>query len=273
MSDQDLATLLPQVVAIAREAAAVVMRIYNSEQLNVQIKQDNSPVTAADLAANDSIIRGLHRLTPTIPIVSEESLIPDAERLASSEIWLVDPVDGTKEFIKHNGQFTVNIALIRDGTPALGVVAVPAQDMLFYGAADCGAWRQIGTEAPLQLHVQPNRSQPIVAVSGSHPSTITDQWMQLHGLTRTQALGSSLKICYIADHTIDVYPRFTPMFEWDIAAGDAVLRAAGGSLTVYPSGEPMAYNKPSLATPFYIAGNGLPDQAAYRTQSMHEANS
>lgn len=229
------------------------MQIYNSGDFSVQTKQDNSPVTAADLAANVIIIDGLSRLTPTVPIISEESLVGEAAPAAAPHTWLVDPVDGTKEFIKRTGEFTVNIGLIYNDEPVLGVVAVPARQTIYYGAQGIGAFKKTTDGQPEPLQVKPRRPDPIVAISASHPSELTNQWMHDHQFTSTLSAGSSLKFLLLAEGVVDVYPRLSPQHEWDIAAADALLRAAGGRTLEYESGTPMRYNRPDLITPFYIA--------------------
>lgn len=256
-SSLPLADLLPAVITIAKEASKAVMEVYERDEIAVTQKSDDSPLTAADTAANAIIIDGLRRLSPILPIISEESLKHAADRQSSNAVWIVDPVDGTKEFIKRTGEFTVNIALVENGVPVLGVVSAPAVDTLFYGAAGIGAYKQIGDGPVFELTKREPRKDPIVAISASHPSDETAAWMAEHGFTQTKVAGSSLKICYVADGTVDVYPRLGPQSEWDIAAGDAVLRAAGGKLTVYETGEPMTYNKDEMLTPFYIATLGL----------------
>lgn len=256
-SSLPLAQLLPNVIAIARKASKAVMEVYERDEIAVTQKSDDSPLTAADTAANATIIDGLRQLSPILPIISEESLKHAADRHTSPAVWIVDPVDGTKEFIKRTGEFTVNIALVENGQPVLGVVVAPAIDTLYYGASGLGAFKQIGTASAQALTKQPPRTDPIVAISASHPSPETTDWMARHGFTQTKVAGSSLKICYVADGTVDVYPRLGPQSEWDIAAGDAVLRAAGGSLTVFDTSEPMIYNKKDMLTPYYIATLGL----------------
>lgn len=248
-----LSDLLPQVITIAEQAGDAIMNIYNSDDFDVTTKADDSPLTAADTAANNIIIDGLRKLDPVLPIISEETLAHAAGRLTASAVWIVDPVDGTKEFIKRNGQFTVNIALVVDGKPVLGVVLAPALELLYYGAQDVGAFKRNKSGEPTPLTRRLPNVDPIAAISASHPNEETADWLSKHNISQTLSAGSSLKICYVADGTVDVYPRLGPQNEWDIAAADAVLRAAGGAIRDLKTNVPVAYNKPETATPYYVA--------------------
>lgn len=252
-NDQSPPILLPGIIDIAREAGRAVMHVYESDDFEVETKPDDSPLTKADLAANEIIVRRLKELTPNIPIVSEEKLIDDELRLASKKIWLVDPIDGTKEFIKKNGQFTINIGLVDHGKPVLGVVYAPAIDRLYYGVHGEGAYKQRGEEDPVQITVS-REKRPLIAVGSlSHRSPASAEWLEEHDVHETIAVGSSLKVCYVADGTADVYPRIdVHLSEWDIAAADAVLRAAGGTCKVFETGETVTYNKEKLRMPHFI---------------------
>jgi 3'(2'), 5'-bisphosphate nucleotidase len=249
----DTAALIEPVRQIARAAGQRILEIYESD-FDVVAKADESPLTTADLASNRAIVDGLKALTPDIPILTEESSeISFEERSSWSEYWLVDPLDGTKEFIKRNGEFTVNIALIRDHVPVLGVVHVPVFDTDYYGAAGAGAFRRVGEEAAQRL--QPSRlgTGPIRVVgSRSHRGSSLDAYLEKMGAHEMVPMGSSLKICLVAAGDADVYPRLGLTCEWDTAAAQAVVEAAGGQV-IDVDGAPLRYNhKDEYLNPFFI---------------------
>ena len=251
----DPAQLLPRVLEIAELAGAVILEHYATGTA-VKTKADASPVTAADEAGEAVILAALRDLTPDVPIVAEEAVaagrIPD---VGDAPFWLVDPLDGTKEFISGNGEFTVNIGLIEQRTPILGVVLAPARGLAWWGAAGLGAHRrENGTVRPIQVRPRPAKAAVAVA-SRSHREAATDAWLQAEGIEDTVSAGSSLKFCLVAEGRADVYPRFGPTMEWDTAAGDAVLRAAGGRVLT-TDGEPFLYVKPSFRNPGFIAFGG-----------------
>jgi 3'(2'), 5'-bisphosphate nucleotidase len=222
----------------------------------VAVKADASPVTAADEAGEAVILAGLRELTPGVPIVAEEAMakgeIPD---VGQGPFWLVDPLDGTKEFISKNGEFTVNIGLIEGRQPILGVVLAPAKGLAWWGSMGQGACRREGG-AVSQIRVRPRPAQAAVAVaSRSHRDAETDAWLAVEGITDTVSAGSSLKFCLVAGGKADVYPRFGPTMEWDTAAGHAVLLAAGGRVSTV-AGEPFRYAKPGFKNPGFIAEGG-----------------
>ncbi len=222
--------MLEQVNQIARLAGSEILDIYNHHDPDIQLKDDNSPVTAADLAANKIIIEGLTALTPDIPILSEEAVVPWSERQHWQTYWLVDPLDGTKEFIKRNGEFTVNIALVSAGKPILGVVYAPVLDEL-YCAAEGQAWKESAGKRQL-ITVKP-ATPPLVVVSRSHldkDEELMDYLRQL-GEHQTVSVGSSLKFCLVAEGRAQLYPRFGPTNIWDTGAGHAVAIAAGAKVT------------------------------------------
>lgn len=247
--------LLPELVAIADRAGAVLLEHYD-RGVTVSAKADESPVTAADHAAEAVILAGLRALTPSIAIVAEEEVA--AGRLPAvvgDRFWLVDPLDGTKEFISRNGEFTVNIGLVDDGQPVLGVVAAPARGVAWWGALGHGATRREGGEARA-IRVRPRPGEGVVAVaSRSHRDAATDAWLAEQGIRDTVSAGSSLKFCLVAEGRADVYPRFGRTMEWDTAAGHAVLLAAGGRV-VDADGAPLRYGKPGFANPSFIAHGG-----------------
>jgi len=237
------AAVREDVIALAHDAAAAILGIYDSE-FAVQHKDDDSPLTAADLAAHRCIVDGLARITPEIPVLSEESAheVPTAMRRQWSRLWLVDPLDGTREFVKRNGEFTVNIALIVDGIAVWGVVQAPVTGELWHGGAGLGAFRRKGL-AETPLHARAPATPPLrVAASRSHRDTRTQAFIDRMGDTEPVGLGSSLKFCKLAEGTLDVYPRFGPTSEWDTAAGQCVLEGAGGAV-LDPQGRPFRYNQ------------------------------
>jgi 3'(2'), 5'-bisphosphate nucleotidase len=230
-------------IALAREAASKIMAVYAGE-FAVEHKDDRSPLTAADLASHHCIVAGLERLAPDIPILSEESAgdVPAVVRREWRRMWLVDPLDGTREFVKRNGEFTVNIALIEDGVPMFGVVQQPTTGALWWGARGVGAFKRDG-DADTPLHVRAPATAPLrVAASRSHRDERTEACMARMGDVEPIGVGSSLKFCMLAEGAMDVYPRFGPTSEWDTAAAQCVLEAAGGAV-FDPRGRPLSYNQ------------------------------
>jgi 3'(2'), 5'-bisphosphate nucleotidase len=251
-----LATLRDAATSIAEEAALEIMRIYAGEH-GVRDKDDRSPVTDADHAAEAVILAGLRTLTPGAVIIAEEEVA--AGRIPSLDgkaFWLVDPLDGTKEFIKRNGEFTVNIALVEDGRPTLGIVLAPATETLWRGARGLGADKREGKGAftPMKTRTPPAAGLTACASRSHGTYSDLDIWFRNNNLTvveRVQA-GSSLKFCLIAEGKADIYPRFGPTMEWDTAAAQGVLEAAGGEV-VTVDGQPLLYGKPRFANPHFIA--------------------
>jgi 3'(2'), 5'-bisphosphate nucleotidase len=249
--------LLPQLLSIADRAGAVLLEHYASSELAVATKADRSPVTAADEAAEQVILAALRELTPEVLVVAEEEVARDgAPERPQGRFWLVDPLDGTREFISRNGEFTVNIGLVEDGLPVLGVVTAPARGLAWWGAAGLGAWRRetagagAGT-ATIRVRQRPE-SGAVAVASRSHRDAETDRYLAEQGIEETVSAGSSLKFCLVAEGKADVYPRFGTTMEWDTAAGHAVLRAAGGSVRAV-SGEPLTYGKPAFRNPGFVA--------------------
>ncbi|RUO76973.1 3'(2'),5'-bisphosphate nucleotidase CysQ [Idiomarina seosinensis] len=243
--------MLDELQQIARDAGAAIMEIYNSDEFDVQLKGDDSPLTKADLAAHRVICDGLSKLAVQYPIISEESADIDWElRKHWHRYWLVDPLDGTKEFIKRNGEFTVNIALIEKGEPVCGVVYAPVLDAMYVGQRDKGAFLN---GQPIQVEQQTPETLRIVG-SRSHASQETTDWLEQLGKPYEMVpMGSSLKICLVAEGKADIYPRLGPTSEWDTAAAHAVLNAAGGSLKT-TDGKALRYNqKESFLNPYFIA--------------------
>jgi 3'(2'), 5'-bisphosphate nucleotidase len=251
-----LQTLRDACTGFARDAAREIMRIYAGD-LGERTKADKSPVTDADHAAEAVILAGLRDLTPDMAVVAEEEMAAGrVPKLDGGPFWLVDPLDGTKEFIKRNGEFTVNIALIESGRPILGIVLAPASETLWRGTMGLGADKsEKGSPfSPIATRVPPAEGLTVFASRSHAIYSDLDIWFRSNGLTvaaRKQA-GSSLKFCLIAEGQADIYPRFGPTNEWDTAAGQAVLEAAGGEV-VTADGKPLLYGKPGFANPHFIA--------------------
>ncbi len=246
---------LEPVRTLAAEASARILEIY-ATAFEVSAKADASPLTAADLAAHQLISAGLRRLTPDIPLLSEESAaIPFAERSRWRRYWLVDPLDGTKEFINRNGQFTVNIALIEDHQPVLGVVQAPVGGLCYFAARGYGAFRAAPGQPPQPIMVRPLQPDAPVQVVGSksHGGPGLQAFVKRLGHCQLVAIGSSLKFCQVAEGSADVYPRLGPTSEWDTAAAQAIVEVAGGRVVSAETGEPLRYNtRDSLLNPYFI---------------------
>lgn len=253
MSNKPLDALLKALIPIVRSAGKGIMDIYAGDEIAVRNKDDSSPVTEADERAEALILPALQALDPSIPIVSEEQasagIIPETGR----RFWLVDPLDGTKEFINRNGEFTVNVALIEAGEPVLGVVLAPALDRLFAGARGLGAFVESnGERQPIQCRTVPEAGLTVVASRSHGDATALEQFLAGCKVASQTSAGSSLKLCLVAAGEADVYPRLGRTMEWDIAAGDAVLRAAGGRLQTLDT-QPMAYGKSKFENPHFAA--------------------
>jgi 3'(2'), 5'-bisphosphate nucleotidase len=258
-ADNWLCNLLPQAVALAREAGRAVMQVYSEVNPAVAYKRDNSPLTQADMASHHIIVDGLMRLTPDRPVLSEESQeIPFEQRSSWHTYWLVDPLDGTREFLRRNGEFTINIALMEESRPILGVVYAPAIDKLYSACRGGGAWATHGqTTAPIRA-AQCVKGRTRVVVSRSHASgeEKLEGFPELAGPCEYVVMGSSLKFCLVAEGSADFYPRTGPTMEWDTAAAQCIVEQAGGSVTDL-QGNPMQYNKPVLLNPgFVVRGAG-----------------
>lgn len=256
MPDLDTRKLVKPVRDITQAAGGAIMEIYRDSGA-VETKSDGSPVTEADRRAHRLIVEALRELTPTIPILSEESAqAPYAERRHWHEFWLVDPLDGTREFINQKDEFTVNIALVRDSVPVFGVVGIPAKAVTYWGL-ESQAYRQQGDADPERIHVSHFRGgTPTVVASRSHASPETGEFIervrQACGDCELKSMGSALKICLVAEGGADVYPRLGPTSEWDIAAAQSVLQGAGGRMTT-ARGEPLGYNKENILNPWFVA--------------------
>jgi len=237
---------------IAKKAAKEIMEIYKKD-LSVEFKKDNSPLTEADLKANLIICEELQKLYPNIPILSEENTNVEYEIRKNWEYyWCVDPIDGTKEFIKKNGEFTINIGLIHNKTPVLGVVYAPALDMLYYAKKNKGAYKN-GKKLPLYINKNP-KEKLVVATSKSHQTSETSKYIDSLKTIKKTILtkGSSLKLCMVAEGVADIYPRLSPTMEWDTAAADTVVREAGKMTYQFDLEEPVVYNKENLLNPWFV---------------------
>jgi len=254
----DYAHWMPRLVSLAHGAGEAIMEIYATD-FEHQTKADDSPVTAADLAAEAIIEAGLGELAPDIPLVAEEAAsegrLPD---ISGGLFWLVDPLDGTREFVNRNGEFTVNIALIANGAPILGVVHAPALDLTFTGLMGAGATvsRNGGAAKAVSVRPAPPDSVTLVASRRHGDPEAIDRLLRGRPVANRKTAGSSLKFCLVAEGEADIYPRFGRTMEWDTAAGQAVLIAAGGQVTD-EHGAPLTYGKPGLDNPPFVAWGGI----------------
>jgi 3'(2'), 5'-bisphosphate nucleotidase len=248
----DFCRYLDDVRAIAVEAGRRILTVYGREY-NVTRKDDNSPLTEADRVAHDLILERLGALTATLPVLSEESAAADyAARASWQRFWLVDPLDGTKEFISRTGEFTVNIALVDNGRPVLGVVHVPVRGETYWACLGNGAFRQVGQNGTESIRVRRYSGGPATVVaSRSHGSKETTAFLESLGKHDIANMGSSLKFCLVAAGQADVYPRLGPTMEWDTAAAQCVVEGAGGRV-IDLDGRPLLYNKPDLHNPWFI---------------------
>lgn len=252
---------MKELIQVSIEAGQEIMKIYIKD-FNVELKADESPLTEADKAANTVIVNALKDLYPNIPIISEENkLLEFEERKDWEYCWLVDPLDGTKEFIKKNGEFTVNIALIHHQAIVAGVVFVPAQNKVFYAIKDQGAFLIDNGSEPQLLRIRPIAEDGVLKVVGSrsHNSKEVDDYVaelrKSYSEIEFVAAGSSLKFCLIAEGKADVYPRLAPTMEWDTGAGQIVASEAGAEVLRFPEMTPLDYNKENLLNPHFIVLN------------------
>jgi len=249
--------MLPHVRAAVAEAGKAIMTVYNDPATTEVVdKDDKSPLTEADLAANRILVDRLKALTADIPILSEESKqAPWSQRQHWKELWVVDPLDGTREFLKRNGEFTVNVALVRGNRPVLGVVYAPALDRWYYATAEDGAWRRDDEREPVAIEVGEKRDDRPWQVVGSrsHNTREVEDFVARLGAAEFVAMGSSLKLCLVADGSADIYPRLGPTSEWDTCAAQAVVEAAGGQVVNAETGQALTYNaRETLLNPWFI---------------------
>lgn len=259
MPHPDPASLAPAIEEIARQAGAAILEIYATD-FEARAKDDNSPVTDADEAAEALIVPALKRLAPNIPVVAEEAAAAgDVPAVGDGPFWLVDPLDGTKEFLNRNGEFTVNIALIADHVPVLGVVLAPALETLYTGIVGRGATRRIGAGEAEAIAVRPPPAEGLTVIASRRhgdPAEI-EKFLNGRPMAAMANAGSSLKFCKVAAGEADLYPRFGRTMEWDTAAGQAVLEAAGGAVTE-TGGAPFRYAKNAIfENPHFVAWGGV----------------
>lgn len=245
-------------IEIAHQAGEAIMKVYNTD-FAVEDKADNSPLTLADKRANEIIQSRLNYFYPTIPYLSEESKMVDYEvRKHWTRYWLIDPLDGTKEFVKKNGEFTVNIALIENGEPVIGVVFAPALGQTYYGAKGLGArkiYANVVYPLPNNFVSYRHKSKLVIVASRSHLSEETRQYIEGIGHGKTVdfiSSGSSLKFCLVAEGVADIYPRLAPTMEWDTAAAQAIVESTGRKVINLNTGMSLTYNKPNLLNPYFV---------------------
>ena len=248
----DFDALVKQLLPVARLAGDVIMTIYAGGSTAVQHKADASPVTEADLAAHRVLATRSAPLLPDCPVVSEEDVGSQVYRQQTGRFWLIDPLDGTKEFIARNGEFTVNIALVVAGQSVLGVVYAPAIDALYWGGQGLGAFRCVADEKVAIKVPTGEASTCRVVASKSHLNEATQSFIDRLGAVSLIQAGSSLKFCRVAEGTADIYPRLAPTCEWDTAAAQAVLEGAGGAVLDL-NGQPLMYGKPNVLNTSFIA--------------------
>ncbi|PZW44209.1 3'(2'), 5'-bisphosphate nucleotidase [Mesonia algae] len=242
---------IPLIIDAARDAGIKILEVYNSEDFGVEEKGDHSPLTKADQLAHETIVEKLKETE--LPILSEEGAkIPYEERKEWEYFWMVDPLDGTKEFIKKNGEFTVNIALIHNQKPILGVVYAPVLDKLYFGGEGIGAFKSENMDPQVELKIieNENGAKRIVA-SRSHLNEETKKYIEKYKDAETVSMGSSLKFMLIADSEADIYPRFAPTMEWDTAAANAILRGLNIEVISMEDNKPLRYNKENLLNPHF----------------------
>ena len=258
MQDTKKAVNIENVIAIAREAGERILDIYDKEELFVEYKEDASPLTQADKASHDLIVGRLKALTPDIPILSEEDVVPYEKRKDWKVFWLVDPLDGTKEFIKRNGEFTVNIALIEDKAPVMGVIGVPVSGDMYYAVKGEGAFKitKDGKKVPIHVIREQHKDKVTVVASRSHKTKELEEYVE--GLKKRYksveyiSAGSSLKFCLIAEGKAHIYPRLGPTMEWDTAAGQVLAERAVAVVISAGSREALQYNKRELLNPSFM---------------------
>jgi 3'(2'), 5'-bisphosphate nucleotidase len=248
---------IEDILEIAKQAGEAILKIYDTN-FQVDIKEDKSPLTQADKASNSIIVHALQEKYPAIPIISEENKqLPYSERKSWTYAWLVDPLDGTKEFIKHNGEFTVNIALILHGFPILGVIYIPAKNIMYYGVEGKGSFKSNGDGAYAKIQMAAPASETLkVVASRSHLNEDTEKYVdelkKKYKNVEYVSSGSSIKFCMVADGTAHEYPRFAPTMEWDTAAGQAIAEGAGARVTNMQTGKRLSYNKEKLLNDYFL---------------------
>jgi len=257
MNISDLEGYIDSVIDISHDAGELILEVYQ-DGFNVEIKGDGTPLTIADQRSHNLICSRLLELTPDIPILSEESdKIEFADRSRWRTYWLVDPLDGTKEFVKKSGEFTVNIALMHENQPVLGVVHTPVKEWTHWGVHARGAWKQVGNGSKQQIFAKTySGGEATIVASKSHGQAKLEQFLanieKAEGSYKVSNMGSALKICLVAEGLGDIYPRLGLTSEWDTASADIIIREAGGKI-IQPDGKLVVYNKENLLNPFFLA--------------------
>jgi 3'(2'), 5'-bisphosphate nucleotidase len=257
------AQLVSDLISLVKQAGRIILQLYETQGTGLTTESQISaaaPVTAADVAAHRFIVGSLHLLSPLLPVISEEADIPlYEERQKWPAFWIVDPLDGTKEFISQNGEFTVNLALVTGCRPVLGIVHSPVLDLTYHALLGKGAFRQNGDRTPIRVSVTDRgNGSPRIVTSRSHPGKLLEGFLSQVGSFELIKMGSSLKFCLVADGSAHLYPRLGPTMEWDTAAGQCIVEAAGGQVTTV-EGTPLVYNKKDLSNPDFIVSSGGPD--------------
>ncbi len=260
VEQEDLSALVASIVRIAGDAGLKILELYDSADLDVSSKHDNTPLTKADLAANQVIIDKLREIEPSFPILTEESCsIPFDERHEWSTYWLVDPLDGTREFIKHSGEFSVNIALIDKGSPILGVVHAPVLDVTYWACRGYGAWKQHAGKPPVSIKVRKASESCVTVTRSSAPLTggPLQRFLNKLGQYKIVSMGSVLKSCLVAEGSADLYAKLGPTCEWDTGAAQCIVEEAGGHVTDTQMNDLRYNTKDSLLNPhFFVFGAG-----------------
>lgn len=259
-----------QILRLMWDASDVILDIYHGDQIKVDEKADQSPVTQADLAAHRILVEGLRRITPDIPVVSEE----DANSLEiprrTRTFWLIDPLDGTREFINRNGEFTCNVALIQYEQPIYGFVSIPASELLYHGGPSIGSFRRKAEGSEERIHCKNKAGITRIVASKSHLNDETREFIEaIQGDVELVQAGSSLKFLRIAEGMADLYPRLAPTCEWDTAAAHAILEGAGGSVTQL-TGTPLLYGKREILNPRFIATSENTSRARQFSRTTHD---
>ena len=239
--------MIDQVITISKQASKEIMEIYNGNEFDIEIKKDNSPVTKADLISNNIIVEGLKNISD-YPVVTEESPVTYEERRNWNKFWLVDPLDGTKDFIARNGEFTINIALIKNDKSVLGVVYVPVSGDVYYAERQKGAYKN-----GVKIFNESNRAELVAADSNFHSTSEVKMFFSRYDITKIKKFGSSIKICKLSEGIIDVYPRLNGTKEWDTAASHIIANEAGCKLVDVSTGRELVYNKEDIRNNFFIA--------------------
>lgn len=265
MTELNLRQLLSDTIKLSIQAGDEILKIYNTD-FAIETKDDQSPLTTADLASHNCLVAGLEKLSPKLPILSEESAhLAYSERKQWQTYWLIDPLDGTKEFIKRNGEFTVNVALISGNQPILGVVYVPVSSVCYSAAEGLGAWKQLPEQQPQSISVRKKAKKPLTVVgSRSHQTAELADYLKRLGQHELVSMGSSLKLCLVAEGKADLYPRIGLTSEWDTAASQCIVEQAGGKVTDL-QGQILAYNtKEEYLNPYFLVfGDDSHDWTSY----------